>query len=63
MSDSKPYLTEDGTLVIPFECADNTDKYWKKEGHKMAEILTELNAPKEIWEKYTHVPYPEDKGE
>lgn len=59
MEDKKPYLMEDGTLVIPFECADNAYKYWKQEGKSMKEIMTELNASPEIWAEYTYEKYPE----
>ncbi|WP_272700482.1 hypothetical protein [Desulfovibrio sp. Fe33] len=60
MDEKKPFLTEDGTLVIPFECSDNADKYWKQEGKDMTDILKELNASPEIWARYTHKPYPSD---
>ncbi|MCJ2165833.1 MULTISPECIES: hypothetical protein [unclassified Pseudodesulfovibrio] len=58
MDESKPYLTDDGILVIPFECSDNAYKYWKQEGKPMTEILEELHASPEIWACYTHEPYP-----
>ena len=58
MDEKKPYLTDDGTLVIPFECSDNSSKYWKQDGRKLTEILRELNASPEVWAKYTHVKYP-----
>lgn len=60
MDDKKPYLTDDGTLVIPFECSDNADKYWKQEGRNMTEILTELGASREVWARYTHEAFPGD---
>ncbi|WFS63566.1 hypothetical protein LF599_05210 [Pseudodesulfovibrio thermohalotolerans] len=60
MDENKPFLTEDGTLVIPFECSDNADKYWKQEGKALTDILKELNASPEIWARYTHEPYPSD---
>lgn len=56
----KPYFTEDGTLVIPFACPDHTYKYWKKEGKKLSEVLTELGADRETWKKFTADPFPED---
>ena len=58
MNKTEPYFDEDGTLIIPFECTDHAYKYWKKEGKDMHEVLTQLRAPKEAWEKYTHVSYP-----
>ncbi len=58
MDNNKPYLLEDGTLVIPFECADHRYKYWKSEGMSIPEILEELEASEEIWAKYTRAPYP-----
>lgn len=63
MDDNKPFLTEDGTLVIPFECSDNAYKYWKQEGKTMTEILRELHVSPEVWAKYTHEPYPADDAE
>jgi hypothetical protein len=57
MDKTKPYLDEDGTLVIPFECGDHTYKYWKQEGRSLADILAELGAGEEVWDSYTHVPY------
>jgi len=65
MSNNEPYFNEDGDLVIPFECSDHSHKYWKQEGKKMKELLADLGADKETWEKYTHEPFPgdsEDKG-
>ncbi|MBI9078696.1 MAG: hypothetical protein JEY79_03030 [Pseudodesulfovibrio sp.] len=58
MDDKKPYLAEDGTLIIPFECSDHTYKYWKQEGNSIADILTELDVSEEVWSHYTHIPYP-----
>lgn len=58
MDEKKPYLTEDGTLIIPFECSDNGYKYWKQDGKSLTDILTELNASPEIWARYTHEKYP-----
>jgi len=64
MDEKKPYLTEDGTLIIPFECSDHGYKYWKQEGKPMTEILTELNASPEVWARYTHEKFPaNDDGE
>ncbi|WP_027180061.1 hypothetical protein [Maridesulfovibrio bastinii] len=59
--DDKPYMMEDGTLVIPFACPDHSYKYWKKEGRKISEILTELNVDKDLWKKYTTDHYPEEE--
>ncbi|XXJ19032.1 hypothetical protein ACR42D_05640 [Desulfovibrio caledoniensis] len=60
MDEKKPFLTEDGTLVIPFECSDNADKYWKQEGKSLTDILKDLKASPEIWARYTHEPYPQN---
>jgi hypothetical protein len=59
--DDKPYMMEDGTLVIPFTCPDHSYKYWKKEGRKLSEILTELNVDQDLWKKYTTDHYPEEE--
>ncbi|WP_432735457.1 hypothetical protein [Maridesulfovibrio sp. FT414] len=56
----KPYFTEDGTLVIPFSCPDHSYKYWKMEGEKLSEVLSELGADRETWKKFTADPFPED---
>lgn len=58
MDNNKPYLTDDGVLVVPFQCPDHSYKYWKKEGKPVTEILKELNAPPEVWARYTTDPYP-----
>ena len=58
--EKKPYLDDDGTLVIPFECADNAHKYWKQEGMHLTDILRELNADPETWARYTHKPFSEN---
>ncbi len=59
----KPYLLEDGTLVIPFACPDHSNKYWKVEGRKLSEVLAELDVDRELWTKYTTDPYPGDEEE
>ncbi|MFH1913360.1 MAG: hypothetical protein ABIK45_03690 [Pseudomonadota bacterium] len=58
MDKIKPHLDEDGTLVIPFECADHGYKYWKQEGRSLADILTELGVDEATWAAYTNLPYP-----
>lgn len=60
MDTSKPFLDENGDLVIPFECADHQYKYWKKEGKALHDLLKELHAPREVWERYTWEDYPEN---
>lgn len=60
MDKSKPYLDENGDLVIPFQCAEHEYKYWKQEGRKLHDILQELGAPREVWERYTWEDYPEN---
>lgn len=63
MSDEKndkPYFTEDGTLVIPFSCPEHSYKYWKKEGKKLSEVLTELGVDRETWSRFTADPFPDD---
>ncbi|ADU63353.1 MAG: hypothetical protein KUA35_12335 [Pseudodesulfovibrio sp.] len=57
MDKTQPYLDEDGTLVIPFECGDHTYKYWKQEGRSLADILAELGAGEDVWVRYTHAAY------
>ena len=48
----KPHLDERGNLVIPFTCADNRYKYWKKEGLSLEEILEEIGAPEDVTARY-----------
>ncbi len=48
----KPYLDQNGDLVIPFACADNRYKYWKKEGLSLAEILEDVGAPDAVLARY-----------
>jgi len=59
MNRTEPYLDEDGTLIIPFECTDHTHKYWKQEGKSISEILTNLGVDEETWAKYTHEKFPD----
>lgn len=63
MDKTKPYLMDDGTLVIPFECSDHAFKYWKQEGKDMAHILRELDVNETTWAKYTHEPYSNGNGD
>lgn len=56
--EDKPYMLEDGTLVVPFACPDHSYKYWKKEGRKLSEILSELEVDEELWKNFTTDPYP-----
>jgi len=58
MEQDKPYIDETGTLIIPFACSDHGYKYWKQEGRKMADILTELGVDEATWARYTHEPFP-----
>lgn len=72
MSCQPPYITEDGELIVPFNC-DKKYQWWKtQKPHQPAkrlssspeilridEILEELRAPASIWAKYTSVPYRE----
>ncbi|MBN2140153.1 MAG: hypothetical protein PHV85_07440 [Desulfovibrionaceae bacterium] len=59
---NRPYLLDDGTLIIPFSCADHRFKYWKQEGMTLAEILAEINAPEELFARYSSGPRPDQKG-
>ena len=47
---SPPYITERGSLVIPYNAPL---KYrWWQGGQSIMETLTELNAPQEVKDKY-----------
>ncbi len=56
---SRPYLSEDGELVVPADCAEEY-RWWTKDGRKLTEILTELKVSKTVWQRYTPKPYPEE---
>ncbi|WP_040372158.1 hypothetical protein [Desulfovibrio oxyclinae] len=62
MDTGKPYFDENGDLVIPFECAEHEYKYWKKEGRELHDILQELGASREVWERYTWEAFPENES-
>ena len=52
---AKPYINHRGELIIPF---DGDPKYhWWAGGQSVAATLRELNAPREVWERYTDTPY------
>jgi len=67
MNKITPYLDEDGTLVIPFECSDHAYKYWKQEGKPLGDILAELGVSDDIRLRYTQTPpagaAPSEPGE
>lgn len=48
---TKPYITEEGELVIPFD-SDPKYQYWKPCGQSLFETLRELKVSEEIWNKY-----------
>lgn len=55
-----PYFDEQGDLIIPFACPDNTAKYWKKgEGLPLREILAGLGADETVLDRYQ--PWTEKK--
>ncbi|WP_235619582.1 hypothetical protein [Paucidesulfovibrio longus] len=61
MPNDKPYLDDNGDLVIPFACPDNAFKYWKPEGMKMLKLLHGLGASDEVLLRYLpRLPTPED---
>lgn len=47
---TKPYLTLNGELRIPFTA--DAKYHWWKGGQSLAETLTELNAPPDVWRRY-----------
>ncbi len=52
-----PYIDETGTLIVPAAC-DNSYHWWAG-GKTIAAILTELKAPRLVWEKYCQDEYPD----
>jgi hypothetical protein len=57
-----PHIDENGILVVPGECSDNTLKWWKSEGKSIEELLRELGASPEVWAGYTDKPYPDERS-
>jgi hypothetical protein len=55
---SRPYLTDTGELRIPFT-ADRRYHWWNG-GQSLAETLSELNAPPDVWRRYV-VDYTETR--
>lgn len=51
----RPYINDRGELIIPFE-SDRRYRWWAG-GQSIAAILRELHASREVWERYTDVPY------
>lgn len=47
----RPYITSEGNLIIPFD-ADEKYHYWRG-GQSLASTLLELDAPFEVWRRYT----------
>jgi len=52
---SRPYINRRGELIIPLDC--NPRYHWWAGGQSIAETLAELNAPPEVWARYTEAPY------
>ncbi|SRR5712692_6117453 len=51
----RPYINQRGELIIPF---DSDPRYhWWAGGQSIAATLAELNAPPDVWARYTEVPY------
>lgn len=55
----RPYLTPEGTLVVPAGCGPEY-QWWIKGGKHVTDILRELKAPRSVWARYSADPYPED---
>jgi len=53
---AKPYLDKNNSLRIPFD--SDPQYHWWAGGQSIADTLTELSVPTEVWEKYTNEPYP-----
>lgn len=53
----RPHIGPDGTLIDP--CDALPQYFWQP----LAETLKELNAPPEVWARYTSVPYPGGAGQ
>lgn len=58
-AEARPYVNEDGVLVVPEGC-DSKYHWWTKGGQSVMETLKELKVSKTVWAKYSEEPYPED---
>ena len=58
-SPERPFLTPEGTLVVPAGCGPEC-RWWVKGGQPVSAILRELKAPRSVWARYCAEPYPED---
>ncbi|MBI9080814.1 MAG: hypothetical protein JEY79_13880 [Pseudodesulfovibrio sp.] len=66
MEEEKPYINEQGDLIIPLNLPEQY-KWWKHSEFKnrnkknpylkIDEILEELKAPYDVWVRYTHEKY------
>lgn len=52
---TRPSINRRGELIIPFD-SDRRYHYWAG-GQSVAATLQELNAPREVWARYTEAPY------
>jgi hypothetical protein len=57
--EAKPYVNEDGVLIVPEGC-DPKYHWWAKGGQSVMETMKELKVSKTVWSKYSEEPYPED---
>lgn len=48
-----PYITPEGNFIIPFD-ADQKYHHWRG-GQSLATTLLEINAPFDVWRRYTAV--------
>lgn len=58
-AETKPFVTDEGVLVIPEDCEDKY-KWWAEGGQGLAETLKELKVSKSVWMRYVDDPYPEE---
>jgi hypothetical protein len=58
-SEAKPYVSENGVLVMPEDC-DPKYRWWTKDGQSVMETMKELKVSKTVWARYTEDPYPEE---
>lgn len=55
----RPYIDDDGRLVVPAACAEEY-RWWAKGGRSIGDILTELKVSRTVWERYSPESYPEE---
>ncbi len=54
----KPFIDQTGNLHIPLNCP--LRYRWWQGGQPVKQTLAELNAPRDVWVRYSSAPYPKE---